>query len=120
MKIAFLGLGAMGGRMAARLVAAGHQLIAWNRSDGRAMPEGAVRAASPFAAADGAELVISMVRDDDASRAVWLGRQGALAAMSDRAIGIECSTLSLPYVDELAAAFRAADRQFLDAPLAGT
>ncbi|MBA4783812.1 MAG: NAD(P)-dependent oxidoreductase [Rhizobiales bacterium] len=120
MKIAFLGLGAMGSRMATRLCAAGHELTVWNRSEARATPEGAVRAPTPTAAAEGADLVISMVRDDAASRDVWLGERGALAAMSDDAIGVECSTLSLPYVKELAAAFRNADRQFLDAPLAGS
>lgn len=120
MKIAFLGLGAMGSRMAARLFAASHEVTVWNRSEARATPEGTVRASTPAAAAEGADLVISMVRDDAASRDVWLGERGALSAMSDDAIGVECSTLSLPYVNELAAAFRNADRQFLDAPLAGS
>lgn len=120
MKIAFLGLGAMGSRMAARLFAASHEVIVWNRSEARATPEGTARASTPAAAVEGADLVISMVRDDAASRDVWLGERGALGAMSDDAIGVECSTLSLPYVKELAAAFRDADRQFLDAPLAGS
>lgn len=120
MKIAFLGLGAVGSRMATRLCAASHELTVWNRSEARATPDGAVRASTPSAAAEGADLVISMVRDDAASHDVWLGERGALAAMSDEAIGVECSTLSLPYVKELSAAFRNADRQFLDAPLAGS
>ncbi len=120
MKIAFLGLGAMGVRMTARLRAAGHELTVWNRSEARATPEGTVRAPTPAAAAEGADLVISMVRDDQASHSIWLGEHGALTAMQENAIGIECSTLSLPFTGELATAFRNAERQFLDAPLAGS
>ena len=82
MKIAFLGLGAMGSRMAARLVAAGHEVVVWNRS-ARALP-GAAVAGTPREAAVGAEMVIATVRDDAASEAVWLGPEGALAGIISR------------------------------------
>lgn len=119
MTISFLGLGAMGARMAGRLVAAGHDVTVWNRSDGET-PAGAARAASPAEAASGADLVFSMVRDAAASRDVWTGSDGALAALKPGAVGVECSTLSLPFVRELAGAFADRGRGFLDAPVAGS
>lgn len=73
--IAFLGLGAMGSRMAARLLKAGHQVTVWNRSPdaSEALAKlGAQVASTPRAAATKASFVIAMVRDDDASRFVWL------------------------------------------------
>src|ERR1044071_2902635 len=83
--IAFMGLGAMGSRMAANLVKAGHRVTVWNRSTKAGDPlvaAGARAAASPRAAASGAEFVIAMVRDDQASRHVWLdAKDGALAGM---------------------------------------
>jgi 3-hydroxyisobutyrate dehydrogenase-like beta-hydroxyacid dehydrogenase len=123
-KIAFLGLGSMGSRMAARLIAAGQEVVVWNRTPEKAIPLAALGAAvadSPRAAATGAGFVISMVRDDDASQAVWLDEQnGALAALAPDAIGLECSTLSLPFVRSLADAFEQAGRVVVDAPLAGS
>lgn len=123
-RIAFLGLGAMGSRMAANLAAAGHDLAVWNRTAARAsapVTHRARLAATPREAADGAAFVISMVRDDEASRAVWTAPDtGALTGMSATAVAIECSTLSLAWTRELAAACRARDHAFVDAPLAGS
>lgn len=123
-RIAVLGLGAMGSRMATRLIDAGHQLSVWNRTHGRAAPlvaAGARAAATPAEAAAAAELILAMVRDDDASRAVWLDREtGALGAIDGGAVAVECSTLSVPFVRRLAARFAAAERAFLDVPLAGS
>ncbi len=121
-RIAVLGLGAMGSRMAARLIDAGFQVTVWNRTPARAdtlVERGATVAGSPGEAADGADVVLSMVRDDAASRRVWLD-DGALSALKPGAVGLECSTLSVPFVRELARAFDEADRAFLDAPLAGS
>lgn len=120
MNIAVLGLGAMGSRMAAKLIDAGHEVTVWNRSQAHPTPQGATRAASPADAAAGASLVISMLRDDAASQAVWLGEGGALASLPENAVGIECSTLSMPFVSELGEVFAKAGRAFLDAPLAGS
>ncbi|ARN22189.1 NAD(P)-dependent oxidoreductase [Piscinibacter gummiphilus] len=119
--IAFLGLGAMGSRMAARLVAAGHDVVAWNRSPGPLQlfrAQGGRVAASPREAAAGARVVFAMLRDDEASRSVWLDADtGAAAAMADDAIAIECSTLSPAWIEELAATLSA---PLVDAPVAGS
>lgn len=123
MHIAVLGTGAMGSRMAAALLRAGHSVTVWNRTSARAQPlveQGAVLAATPRAASDGAQIVLAMVRDDEASRQVWLAEDGALRAMSAEAIGIESSTLSVKWVRELAATFAGRGMAFLDAPVVGT
>jgi 3-hydroxyisobutyrate dehydrogenase len=119
-RIAFLGLGIMGGGMARRLLDAGHELVVHNRTPSRAadlVAAGAVLAPTPRAAAQGAAVVISMVADDDASRAVWLGPEGALAGMAPAAIAVECSTLTVEWVKELAATARV---ELLDAPVTGS
>ncbi len=124
MRVALLGLGAMGSRMAARLLAAGHDLAAWNRSPGAAGPlraAGARVAPSPRAAAEGAEVVLAMLRDDPASEAVWTDpREGALGAMAPGAIAVECSTLSIDWTRRLAALAGARGVAFLDAPVLGS
>jgi 3-hydroxyisobutyrate dehydrogenase len=122
-RIAFLGLGRMGAGMAARLVAAGHRVTVFNRTAARAEPlvrAGAARARSPREAAEGAEAVVAMTADDESSRAMWLGADGALAAAwAPRAFAIECTTLSHAWTLELARS--AADRglRYLDAPVTG-
>lgn len=122
--VAFLGLGAMGSRMAARLLQAGHQLSVWNRSQSaaEALAEAGARvAATPHDAAQGADFVIAMLRDDEASRQVWLApNTGALAAMHEGAIAIESSTLSRNWIAELGSAVLASGVQFLEAPVSGS
>ena len=69
MKIGFLGLGAMGTAMAHRLIAAGHELAVWNRTEGKTEPllrEGAIAAGTPAEAELGADAVVTMLFDDDA------------------------------------------------------
>lgn len=123
-RIAFLGLGAMGSRMAANLIEAGNDLTVWNRDPAKMEPLallGAGVARTPREAAQGAEVVIAMVRDDEASRAVWTDPEtGALASMSGNALAVECSTLSLEWTRTLAAACGEAGIDFVDAPLAGS
>jgi len=66
-KVAFLGLGAMGSRMAANLLKAGHTVTVWNRSPAAAealVASGARKASSPKEAAEGADFVFAIVRDD--------------------------------------------------------
>lgn len=124
MNIAFLGLGAMGARMAANLLRAELRVTVWNRTAVAAEPLavlGASTAATPAQAAAGAEIVFSMVRDDAAAHRVWLApEEGALAAMSPGAVGVECSTLSLGCVTELARRCGARNIELLDAPVAGS
>jgi 3-hydroxyisobutyrate dehydrogenase-like beta-hydroxyacid dehydrogenase len=124
MKIAFLGLGAMGSRMAARLLAAGHDLAVWNRSPDAALPlvaGGARHAATPRDAAAGAAIVFSMVTDDAAAQGVWLApATGAADGLAPGAIAIECSTVTPGWVQELAAALAQRGASLLDAPVAGS
>lgn len=122
--VAFLGLGAMGTRMAANLLKAGHQLTVWNRTASAAdalVQKGAKRAATPKEAAQGAGYVIAMVRDDEASRVVWLHEEtGALAGMEAGAVAIESSTLTPHWVRELAKEVTGRDFAFLEAPVSGS
>lgn len=119
-KIAFLGLGAMGSRMAVHLAAAGYPLTVWNRSakdqeHWRGL--GATIAADPRAAVDGADVVMSMLTDDAASQAVW---DEALPALRQGALAVEISTVSPPRVQALARQVAERGARFLDAPVAGS
>ena len=98
-------------------------MCVYNRSRERAEPfskAGAFVAGSPCEAASRAEIVISMVADDAASRAVWFGESGALAGVSRGSILIESSTLTVNWVKELAAAATEHGCDLLDAPVTGT
>ncbi|MCU0684289.1 MAG: NAD(P)-dependent oxidoreductase [Polyangiaceae bacterium] len=123
-KVSVLGLGAMGSRMASKLLAAGHAVTVWNRTPERAQAlreAGATVAATPREAAVGASFVIAMVRDDAASRDVWTNpTTGALAALGADALAIESSTLSLEWVATLASRCHERGVGFLDAPVAGS
>ena len=120
--IAFLGLGAMGSRMAKRLLGGENAVRVWNRSPRPAealAALGALVAPTPRAAAEGADVVITMLADDSAARAVWLdSATGALAGLRPDALAIECSTVTPGWIAELQAA--AAPRAVVDAPVAGS
>jgi 3-hydroxyisobutyrate dehydrogenase-like beta-hydroxyacid dehydrogenase len=123
MKIAVLGLGAMGSRMAANFIAAGHDVAVYNRSPGPAQAfAGRARlASSPCAAATGADMVLSIVRDDGAARDVWLRPgEGALAGLAKNAVAIESSTVTPGWVAELGKAVATHGGAFLDAPVVGS
>jgi 3-hydroxyisobutyrate dehydrogenase len=122
-RVAILGLGTMGAGMARRLAAAKFALAVYNRNSERTAPFsklGALVATRPREAASRAEIVLSMVSDDDSSRAVWLGAEGALAGASPGAVLIESSTLTVTWVRELAAEAQRRGCEFLDAPVTGT
>ncbi len=122
-RVAFLGLGIMGGGMARRLLGAGFPLTVYNRSPARAAELAAAGArvgATPRAAADGAEIVFSMVADDVASREIWLGADGVLADIAPGAVLVECSTLTVAWVTELAQAAAARGGELVDAPVTGS
>jgi 3-hydroxyisobutyrate dehydrogenase len=123
MRVAFLGLGAMGSGMAARLIAAGHSLAVYNRTPARALPFAKLGARvedSPRAAAQNADIIVGMTADDESSRAVWLGDHGALAAQNaPDALAIECSTLSHDWVLELAQLVRNRGFRYVDSPVTG-
>jgi len=121
--IGFLGIGNMGVGMASRLVEAGHIVRAFNRTRSKVsklVEMGAILAETPRQAAERADTVISMVGDDEASRAVWLGKDGALAATpAHQAIMIECSTLSYNWVIELSTIVKGKKLSYLDCPVTG-
>jgi len=122
-RIAFLGLGLMGSGMARRLLANGFPLTVFNRNAEKSKPftaDGAHAASSPREAAAQADVIISMVADDNASRSLWLGENGALAAAMPGAVCIECSTVTVNWVRELATAATARGGKFLDAPVTGS
>jgi 3-hydroxyisobutyrate dehydrogenase len=122
-RIAFLGLGIMGAGMARRLITNGFRVAVYNRNLEKAKPfarDGARIAKSPADATADAEVVISMVADDNGSRGVWMGPDGALGAVARGAICIECSTVSVTWVAELAKAVTAKGGEFLDAPVTGS
>jgi 3-hydroxyisobutyrate dehydrogenase len=123
-RIAFLGLGAMGMRMARKLIDANHTVTVWNRTAERTKPLaeiGAQVAKSPREAATGAELVIAMVRDDDASRMAWLDtKDGAIHQMAPGSIAADSSTLNISWTRELASALKQRGIDFLDAPVVGS
>ena len=121
--IALLGLGIMGGGMARRLLGAGFPLTVYNRSRAKAdalVSAGARVAATPREAVAAADIVFSMVADDGASRTLWLGPTGALAGVRRGAVLVECSTLTVAWVNELAAAITPTGCEFVDAPVTGT
>jgi 3-hydroxyisobutyrate dehydrogenase len=118
--IALLGLGTMGRGMAMNLLKAGFPLTVWNRTKAKAEPlarAGAAVADSPAEAAKHADIILAMLADDEASRAAWLGQDGALAAMTSQSIAVECSTLSPAWIAELHAAVEHRGLRMAEAPV---
>ncbi|WCP15862.1 3-sulfolactaldehyde reductase [Sphingobium sp. AntQ-1] len=122
-KVAVLGLGIMGSGMARRLIAAGFEVAVWNRSREKAEALGAAGARiaeTPANAASGASIVVAMLANDDVSRTVWTGDDGALAVMDRDAIAIESSTLTSDWVLELTRDAVAHGVRFIEAPVTGS
>lgn len=122
MKIGFLGLGKMGTAMALRLLAAGHELVVWNRTEGRTEPlirEGAIAAATPAEAELGADAVITMLFDDAAHEEVLFGANGLVDALSPGALHISCSTISVALSERLTREHASRGQQFVAAPVFG-
>jgi len=123
MKVTLMGLGAMGSGMAQRLLDAGFELTIFNRTPERAkrlLEAGAALAKTPREAVQNAAIVICIVADDNASRALWLGPNGALGNVKPGTILIESSTLTPAWVRELAAEAAKLKCDFLDAPVTGS
>jgi 3-hydroxyisobutyrate dehydrogenase len=121
-KVAFIGLGRMGHGMASRYLDAGFEVAVFNRSKAKAddlIARGARWAASPAAAADGADAVVTMVADDEASRTVWLGKDGAASTAKAGTLAIECSTVSYRHALDLARELRARGLVYFDSPVTG-
>lgn len=122
-RIAFLGLGIMGSGMARRLLANGFPLTVFNRNTEKSKPFaalGAQIAGSPREAAAQAKVIISMVADDNASRTLWLGGTGAIAAATLGTVCVECSTVTVNWVLELSGVAGVRGCEFLDAPVTGS
>ncbi len=121
-KVAFIGLGRMGHGMAGRYLDAGFGVAVWNRSKAKAedlIARGARWATSPEDAAIDADAVVTMVADDEASRAVWLTKDGAAATMKAGTLAIECSTVSHRHALEMAQELRRRGLVYIDSPVTG-
>jgi len=121
-RVAFIGLGRMGHGMAGRYLDADFTVSVWNRSRAKAddlVARGAVFATSPADAAIDADAVVTMVADDAASRAVWLGSDGAAATAKPGTLAIECSTVSYEHALTLSHELRGRGMIYLDCPVTG-
>lgn len=121
-KVSVIGMGSMGARMANVLLNAGHEVAVWNRTvaRGAALAEAGARHSADIASAlEGAQIAISMLRDEAASRAVWL-RDGGLDALDRGALLIECATVSPAWIAALEAAAEARGTRLLEAPVLGS
>lgn len=113
----------MGSGMARRLLVNGFPVTVFNRNAEKAKPfaaDGATVTGSPREAVAKAEVVVSMVADDDASRAMWLGERGAFGGVRPGTVCIECSTVSVDLIRELAAVAKEKKCDFLDCPVTGS
>jgi 3-hydroxyisobutyrate dehydrogenase-like beta-hydroxyacid dehydrogenase len=122
MRIGFLGLGSMGTPMALRLVAAGHEMSVWNRSEGRTKPllrEGAIAAGTPAEAELGADAVITMLLDDAAYEEVFFGVHRLIDALSPGVIHIACGDLGVEFSERLAVEHAKRGIDFVGAPVFG-
>jgi 3-hydroxyisobutyrate dehydrogenase-like beta-hydroxyacid dehydrogenase len=112
----------MGTPMARHLVAAGHELRVWNRTEGRTEPllrEGAIAAATPAEAELGADAVITMLFDDAANEEVIFGANGLMDALSPGALHISCSTISVALSERLTQEHARRKHEFVAAPVFG-
>jgi len=121
MKVGFIGLGHMGGGMAANLLEAGHEVTVYNRTAEKAAPlaaQGAKVAATISEACRG-DAVITMLANDEAVSGVVFGEGGILVSLPKGAIHISSSTIGVTLAAMLAAAHAETGQRFLSAPVFG-
>lgn len=121
-KVAFIGLGNMGGPMAANLAKAGFAVTAFDLSGtalAQAVENGCERGESAQQAARGADAVISMLPSGDAVKGLYLGARGLLQALDPHTLVIDCSTISANDARQLIAAAAGRDIRAIDAPVSG-
>jgi 3-hydroxyisobutyrate dehydrogenase-like beta-hydroxyacid dehydrogenase len=121
--LGFIGLGAMGSRMAKRLLDAGHAVVGYNRTAAKAAPLvalGMKLAATPRQAAEGSAVIFSMVSDTEALEAIAGGDEGVLAGLRAGATWLEMSTVSPDATRRLAEAAAGRGATLLDAPVSGS
>ncbi|MFA1551248.1 NAD(P)-dependent oxidoreductase [Actinomadura chokoriensis] len=119
-QVAMLGTGIMGGAMARNLLRGGHRVVVWNRTAARAEPlaaDGATVAGSPAEAVDGAEVVITMLKDGETALSVM---SEASPALRSGQIWAQMGTVGLPSLGRLAAFAAERGLRFVDAPVQGT
>jgi 3-hydroxyisobutyrate dehydrogenase-like beta-hydroxyacid dehydrogenase len=125
MRVAFLGLGIMGSRMAANLARAGFQLTVWNRTASTAERfcaehEGVAGAASPAEAAAESEVVVTMVVDGPQVEHVLLGEHGVASTAAPGTLCIDCSTIGPTAARAIAAGLAERELEMVDAPVTGS
>jgi 3-hydroxyisobutyrate dehydrogenase-like beta-hydroxyacid dehydrogenase len=121
--LGFVGLGAMGSRLATRLMAAGHTVVGYNRTaeKARALVAAGLRLErTPRAVTEATDTVFSMITDDAALRAVALGPEGVVAGLRSGAVWVEMSTVGPAVVRELGDAVAARGAAILDVPVSGS
>jgi 3-hydroxyisobutyrate dehydrogenase-like beta-hydroxyacid dehydrogenase len=119
-RVAFLGMGIMGSRMARNLRGAGFDVVVWNRTRSRAEEVGEPVADTPAAAAEGARIVITMVVDAPEVEAVLFGEDGAAAAMQAGSLVVDMSTIAPSAVKRIAERLGESVIGFVDAPVTGS
>ncbi len=123
-RVTILGTGAMGSRMAFKLLQSGFEVAIYNRTGSHAMElveAGASYHTTPVSSVEGADLVISMVTDDVAAKTVWFDNEvGAIHGLQEDSIAVESSTLSVNCIKHLSLKFVDKKINFLDAPVIGS
>lgn len=121
--VGFIGLGIMGSRIAARLLAKGYTVAGYNRTPSKAaalVEQGLQLCSSPREVAEISDVTMSMVSDDNALMAITEGPDGVLAGLSAGKIYIEMSTVSPQHSRELAQQVAAKGAQMIEAPVSGS
>lgn len=121
--LGFIGLGVMGGRMAKRLLDAGHTVTGYNRTKSKAdwlLEEGIQWGKTPRAVAEAADVTFSMVTNTKALHAITGGPEGVLAGLGAGKIYVEMSTVSPAASKELATRVAEKGALMLDAPVSGS
>jgi 3-hydroxyisobutyrate dehydrogenase len=122
MRVGFVGLGTMGGAMAANVARAGFEVNAWNRTPGRAAELGELGirlVASPAEVAAAAEVVVTIVSDTPDVEAVLFGEAGVAAGATPGSIVVDMSTIAPSATRDFAARLGARGVRMLDAPVSG-
>ena len=122
-KLGFVGLGVMGGGVARRLLAAGHELHGWNRTPEKAAPlvaQGLVLEESPRAVAEHADVVFTMVTNVPALRAVAEGEDGIIAGLGPGKVWVDMTTAAPAVSRELAERVQETGAEMVDAPVSGS
>ena len=123
-RVAFIGLGIMGGPMAANLARAGFDLSVWNRTSEKAerfaSEHGARAAVSPAAAAEGADALVTILPDSPQVEAVVFGDSGAAAALERGALVIDMSTIAPSAARRIGERLGGEGLDFLEAPVSGS